>query len=155
MLSRQDASIQTPGAKPAADVVRAAATLHGHHATRLQRLAPFKEPIRRQRSDQHHLLKAIDGMDLVNPLGQIHADAADQISVNLAHRTSPFKWALRLIDLRHQSWRIDAVARRWEVPSYSLEPTRYGMAPGPRSRYIHLRPRGPGATTQRAAQLQR
>ncbi|TDM09001.1 MAG: hypothetical protein C4K60_06490 [Ideonella sp. MAG2] len=121
MLGRQDSSIQTRRAQPTAHMVSPAATLHGHHAARLQRLAPFKEPIGRHGPGQCYLLKAIDSMYLVNPLGQIHADAASQISVNLAHGTSPFRWAFRLIDSHHQSWRIDAVARRWEVLSYSLE----------------------------------
>jgi hypothetical protein len=38
-----------------------------------------------------------------------------------------FPFALQ-IDFKTQSWRLDAGCGLREVPSYSLEPTRYGMA---------------------------
>jgi len=41
------------------------------------------------------------------------------------------------------------------APNPSLEPTRSGMAPGPRGARVYHPPRGPGATPARAAQLKR
>ena len=41
------------------------------------------------------------------------------------------------------------------LPNPSLEPTRSGVALGPRGRFTHLRPRGPSATPALAAQLKR
>ena len=51
---------------------------------------------------------------------------------------------------------LPSSARRARMrPNPSLEPTHNGMAPGPRSLVVHLRPRGPAATPLCAAQLKR
>ena len=51
---------------------------------------------------------------------------------------------------------LPSSARRARMrPNPSLEPTHNGMAPGPRSLMVHLRPRGPAATPLCAAQLKR
>lgn len=60
-----------------------------------------------------HLAGGIDRVDLDQVLGQIDAD-----SRNLAHGTSPSE-VVEIDFSTCQSWHSDAVARKWEVPSYS------------------------------------
>jgi hypothetical protein len=91
------------------------AGFHGNHATGRQLSAPEQEFVAREGATGHALATGINGMNLKNALGQIHTD-----SCNLAHGTSPSKNGLQ-IDFQNQSWHFDAVAREWEVPSYSAQ----------------------------------
>ena len=137
--------IQPQQFHPTAGVVRAASALHGHHAAALQRAAPLEEPVWRHGAHHGHFLQAIDAVHLMNPLGQINANSAHQTSVNLVHGTSPFRWTCRLIDSHHQSWRIDAVARGWEVPLNSVKRSSNGRPPGPGLRHgVHFLSPSPG-----------
>ena len=71
-MARHKPRVQTQQAKPASHMVRAATRFHGHQTTLGQLSAPCKEALHRERLGQHQPARAIDRMDLENPLGQIH-----------------------------------------------------------------------------------
>ena len=75
----------------------------------------------------------IDCVHLDHALGQIHPYRATAPSRITLSTDFPFHW-LQIDDFEHhQSWRLDAVARRWEVPSHSHR------ADSPQARFTPLR----------------
>jgi len=124
-MTRNQASVEPKAAKLAGPVMDAAAGFHGHQAAYRQLGAPDSELVGRQSFRGDDMSACIHGVDLDHALCQIDANSG-----NLVHGASPFK-GLQIDDSHHQSWRHGALARRWEVPSYSFEPTL--CAAGPRS----------------------
>ena len=54
-----------------------------------------------------------------------------------------------------RSWSHQCMSVQSVMPNPLVELTRYGMAPGPRGAYVHLAPRGPGATPPLSAHRER
>lgn len=112
-LSRNHAGIETPLTQLATPVVGTTASLHRHEAAWWEIDAPSQELLTLECPVRDHLASGIDRMDLNHILGQI-----DTNSCNVAHGTSPFK-EVRLTS-NTPILALDAVARKWEVPSYSV-----------------------------------
>ena len=117
-MGSDDARVQTEHDELARPVVRAGAGLHRNDAAGGQLCAPGQEPVARQGAAGEHAPGAIDAARLDHALGQIDPDGYGSTSCNLAHGL-PLS-TLQVDDLHHQSWRFDAVAGMWEVPSYSV-----------------------------------
>ena len=109
------------GNELARPVVRARAGFHGDDAAGGQWGAPRKESVACQRTAGEHAATGINDVNLDHALGQIDPRAygfpSCVGSCNLFHGL-PLS-TLQVDYLHHQSGLFVAVARRWEVPSYS------------------------------------
>lgn len=85
---------------------------------------PRHELVTCQRPAGDHAARSIHGVHLNHAFSQINPDThhftTTRTSCSLAHGF-PLSTQQQMDDSHHPSWRIDAVARRWEVPSYSLQ----------------------------------
>jgi len=98
-------------------VVSAATGLHRNDATRGQLRVPGGELVGRQGLGGHDTTSGIDGVNLDHALGQIDPDSG-----NLVHGL-PLSQACRLTIRTINLGASTPLARRWEVPSYSLQQT--------------------------------
>jgi hypothetical protein len=67
--------------------------------------------------------------------------------MSLSMGLPPLKFILKIAT---QSWCLDTVSTKWEVPSYSFNRTRRGKAPWRRYAQVHHAPRGQVALPRRA-----
>jgi len=109
----------------AGPVVRARARLHRHKAARRQLHAPGHELLALERPPHDPPARSIDRVNLNHALGQVCTYPHDPASCNLVHGLPLFSFRLKIAT---QSWCLDTVTGRWEVPSYSIERTHNGEA---------------------------